>query len=189
MHETPVCAACRFLAQPLWMGGYNSKNMKKTLIAVLGIGMMFTACKKEDIAPVPTNPGTPNNPPALTLRQKIMAQPWQVIAWSARPAADTTQVVDFYEYFVEDCSRDDRFYFMGGDSLRISEHTVVCDGGIPNTYGQWNFNETSRQIAFDFMGEGIAGNVSMRGDTAMALSFPFDFFGEQFTSTLVFRKR
>ena len=163
--------------------------MKKTLIAVLGIGMMFTACKKEDIAPVPTNPGNPNNPPALTLRQQIMAQPWQVIAWSARPNADTTQVVDFYDYFVEACSRDDRFYFMTGDSLRISEHLEVCAGSTPDTYGQWQFNETTRLMAFDFMGDAIAGNISMRGDTAMALSFPFDFFGEQFTSTLVFRKR
>lgn len=163
--------------------------MKKTLIAVLGIGMMFTACKKEDIAPVPPNPSTPNTPPVLTLRQQVMAQPWQVIAWSARPAADTNQVIDFYEYFVEACSRDDRFYFMTGDSLRISEHLVVCDGSTPNTYGQWALNEATRQMAFDFMGDAIAGTVALRGDTAMALSFPFDFFGEQFTSTLVFRKR
>lgn len=166
--------------------------MKKNLIAVLGIGMMFTACKKEEIAPVPTNPtnpGNPNNPPALSLRQQIMAQPWQVIEWSASLNADTTQVIDFYEDFVEACSRDDRFYFMGNDSLRISEHLVVCDESPAETYGQWAFNETSRQMAFDFKGEAIGGTVSLRGDTAMTLRFPLDLLGQQFTASVVFRKR
>lgn len=161
--------------------------MKKTLLAVLGIGMMFTACKKEDLNPVPTTPTTP--PPALTLKQQLMAKPVSVIAWEARSAADTSVVIDFYEYFVDLCSRDDRFYFMGGDSLRISEHTVVCPDSEPNTYGQWRLNETTRQLTTDFMGDAISGTLSRQGDTAFVVAFPIEFFGDTYNCKMVYRQQ
>lgn len=159
--------------------------MNHKMLFVLSLGLALAACKQHDINPLPEQP----KQPSVSLRNKLMASDWQLIGWTAVAASDSTQQIDFYEFLVEDCSKDDRFRFMAGDTLRISEHLNMCDGSPQIFYAAWQLVDSSNNLKLMFGWDEINGNARLLGDTAFSLSFSESWMGQHYHQIMTYRKR
>ncbi|MFN3528607.1 MAG: hypothetical protein ACK417_01625 [Bacteroidia bacterium] len=159
--------------------------MNHKILIVLALGLALAACKKDDINPLPEQP----QQPTVSLRNKLMANDWQLIGWKAVEASDSTQQIDFYEFFVEDCSKDDRFRFLPGDSLRISEHLILCEGSSELFYAGWQLIDSSSNLKLMFGWEQINGTARLLGDTAFSLSFSEQWMGQNYHQIMTYHKR
>ncbi len=116
------------------------KRMKYLFVGVLSIGLVFSACNKED----DEEANTPS-------KESMLTGTWKVTALTVDPAIDFfgTPISDWYNSaFYPDCVKDNLFQFDSDKSYEFNEGSSKCDDADPFIIetGTWEFNSDKTLI-------------------------------------------
>lgn len=94
--------------------------MKKSLLLLIVLFAVFTACSKDD-----------NNEPKEKTRTELLTQaPWK-----------------FINSGMSECALDDTWTFFVNGTMKQSNGSVKCNSGEPSEHsGTWGFKESEKQL-------------------------------------------
>ena len=149
--------------------------MKKSLLAITAMTLLFTACKKDDETPV--------NPKKTV----VTSGKWHITSSSsvvAYPAPIGTQTFDLFA-MIPACQRDNRYTFNSDNTVTTDEGATKCNASDPQqkTGGTWAFLNNDTQFQVVDGSNSVSGDILVLDNSTLTLRYTTTANGIQSTTT------